>query len=82
MWEAIAYVSSGLMLVAFLAAVVAWVFKGKVEERERLIRTAKADQRADLVRNALGFFHVDTSGLTREQEHRVVKLSSHTRRIC
>lgn len=71
MWQAIAYISSGLTLVAFLAAVVAWILKGKTEERERLIRTAKADQRADLVRNALEFFHVDTPGLTREQQYNV-----------
>ena len=71
MWEAIRYVSSGITLAAFLAAVIAWSYKAKVEERERLIRTAKPDQRADLVRNALEFFHVDTAGLTREQQYNV-----------
>jgi hypothetical protein len=69
MWEAIAFVSSGVTLTAFLAAVVAWAYKTKAEERERLIRTAKPDQRADLVRNALEIFHVDTTGLTREQQY-------------
>ncbi|MCK6376959.1 MAG: hypothetical protein L6Q69_23070 [Zoogloea sp.] len=69
MWEAIAFVSSGVTLTAFLAAVIAWVYKAKAEERERLIRTAKPEQRADLVRNALEFFHVDTTGLTREQQY-------------
>lgn len=69
MWEAIGFVSSGVTLVAFLAAVVAWSYKSKADERERLIRTAKPEQRADLVRNALEFFHVDTTELTREQQY-------------
>lgn len=79
MWEAIAYVSSGFTLAAFLAAVVAWSFKAKVDERERLIRTAKPEERADLVRNTLEFFHVDATKLTKDLQYKVVLEQIHAR---
>ena len=69
MWEAIAYVSSGLTLAAFLAAVVAWVYKHQSEEKERLLRAAPQSQRAKLVEQALESFHVDTSSLTKAQQY-------------
>ena len=69
MWEAIAYVSSGLTLTAFLAAVAAWVYKNKSEEKERLLQTAPQSQRAKLVEQALESFHVDTSSLTKQQQY-------------
>ena len=59
MWEAIQYVTTGLTLVAFLVTVIAWAFKSKSEERERLIKAASEDKRADLVRSALEFFEVE-----------------------
>lgn len=71
MWQAIAYVSSGLSLVAFLAAVAAWSFKIKSDERARLILTASESDRASLIRDALEFFHVETSGLTKEQQFKI-----------
>jgi hypothetical protein len=70
-WQAIAYVSSGVSLAAFLAAAIAWVLKAKSEERERLIRTASESDRAPLVRDALEFFHVDAAGLTKQQQFQV-----------
>lgn len=79
MWEAIAQVSSGLTLAAFIAAVVASMYKSKIDERERLIRAAKLDQRADLVRDVLEFFHVDTSGLTKEQQFTIALEQIHAR---
>ena len=63
------YVTSGLTLVAFLGAIVAWSVRGKTEERERLIKGASDDRRAQLVKATLEFFDVDTSGLTREQRY-------------
>jgi hypothetical protein len=71
MWEAIAYVSSGITLVAFIAALIAWSVKWKSEEHERLIRTAKESDRAALVRNALEFLNVDTAGLTQEYQFKL-----------
>ncbi|MGH6847940.1 MAG: hypothetical protein ACREC0_11030 [Methylocella sp.] len=71
MWEAIAYVSSGITLVAFIGALIAWSVKWKSEEHERLIRTAKESDRAALVRNALEFLNVDTAGLTQEYQFKL-----------
>lgn len=70
-WDAIKYVGSGLTLAAFVAAVIAWVIKSKLEERGRLIKGAKEDDRASLVRDALEFFHVDTSDLTKAQQYQL-----------
>jgi hypothetical protein len=72
MWPAIAYVSSGLSLAAFLAAAIAWILKTKSEERERLIRTANESDRAPLIQDALEFFHVDSAGLTKQQQFEIV----------
>jgi len=79
MWEAIQYVTSGLTLVAFLVMVIAWTYKSKTEERERLIKTASADKRADLVRSALEFFDVDTGGLTKEHKYELALMQIHAR---
>lgn len=79
MWESIQYVTTGLTLVAFLVSVIAWVYKSKSEERERLIKTASEDKRADLVRSALEFFEVDTTGLTQEQKYELALAQIHAR---
>jgi len=71
MWEAIAYVSSGVTLAAFLGAVAAWIYSKKSEEKARLIETAPESERAQLVQSALEFFHVDTGALTREQRYQL-----------
>jgi hypothetical protein len=70
-WDAIKYVGSGLTLAAFIIAVIAWILKTKSEERAKLIDLAKEDERADLVRNALEFFAVDTAGLTKTQQYQL-----------
>lgn len=79
MWEAIQYITTGLTLVAFLVTVIAWTFKSKSEERERLIKAASEDKRADLVRSALEFFDVDTAGLTKEQKYEIALAQIHAR---
>lgn len=71
MWEAIAYVSSGFTLAAFIAAVSAWVLKEKSEEKRKLISLADDANRAELVQSALEFFHVETEGLTKEQKYQI-----------
>lgn len=72
MWKAITYVSSGVTLVAFVVAVSAWLYREKLLQSERLIRTAPEDSRANLVERALEFFPVDTSDLS---EHRKTTLA-------
>jgi hypothetical protein len=79
MWVAIQYVTSGLTLVAFLVAVIAWVYKSKSEERERLIQAAPEDTRPDLVHSALEFFDVNTVGLTRGQKYDLALVQIHAR---
>jgi hypothetical protein len=79
MWEAIQYVSTGLTLVAFLAAVGAWVYKARVDAREKLIATANADQRTELVARTLEYFDVDTSGLTKDQKYDLALTQIHAR---
>jgi hypothetical protein len=71
MWSAISYITSGLALVAFLAAVTAWVYKSKTEERERLIRSANEGERGELVKHALEFFNINAANLTKEQQFRL-----------
>jgi len=79
MWNAINYVTSGLALVAFLAAVTAWTYRSKTAERERLIRSATESDRGELVRNALEFFNIDTYGLTKEQQFKLALEQIHAR---
>jgi hypothetical protein len=79
MWSAISYITSGLALVAVLAAVIAWSYKAKTEERERLIRSAKESERRELVKNALEFFNIDAANLTKEQQFRLALEQIHAR---
>lgn len=83
MWEAISYVSSGLTLVAFIVAVAAWLYKSQSEVRGQLIREAAENRRAELVQNALEIFHVETSGLTKEQQSRIAleQIAARTKRF-
>ncbi len=68
MWEAIAYVSSGFTLAAFVTAAAVWILKGKSEEKGRLISLADNESKVKLVQNALEFFHVEIGNLTKEQQ--------------
>ena len=78
-WTAITYVGSGVTLIAFLAAVLAWVIRSKSRERERLIRAAPEAERAALIQDTLEFFRVDTQGLTREQRFNLAVKQVHAR---
>jgi hypothetical protein len=71
MWQAISYVSSGITLVAFIVAAAAWLYKSQSESKERLIKEAAEDHRAELVRDALEVFRVETSGLTKDQQYKI-----------
>lgn len=73
MWYALVYVSSGFTLIAFLALVARHIFTTKTKERLNLIRVVDRQQRAALVRDALEFFHVDTSVLTKEKQFRLAQ---------
>jgi hypothetical protein len=78
-WGALAYVSSGVTLIAFISAVIAWSYKLKSTERERLVRTTPKEQRASIVQDVLEFFHVDPSGLTQERQYQIAIEQIHAR---
>ena len=69
MWNAIAYVSGGATLAAFVAAVAAWIYRRKLAADAELIRTAPESERARLVMARHGvLFDVDTEPLTKQQK--------------
>lgn len=78
-WAAIAYVTSGLTLTAFVVAVAAWVYRAKLLEKERLIKSASKDARGALVDKALEFFSVNTDGLTKEQRYHLALVQINAR---
>lgn len=49
MFQAIPYITSGLTLAAFVAAVVASVLRQKMLARQKLIELAPPDERPELV---------------------------------
>ena len=73
MWESISYVSSGLTLVAFIIAAIAKVYSNRLKQKERLISLASESERTHLVANALEFFNIDTSNLTKGQQFELAK---------
>lgn len=68
MWTAIAYVSSGVTLVAFVVAVVASLVRRYGLRQKNLIESAPEAERAALIDKTLEFFNVDTTGLTKQQK--------------
>lgn len=69
MWTAIKYVGSAVTLVAFIAAVAAWLYRSRLLSRERLLRTAPEQERAALVERTLVLFKVDAERLKRDQRY-------------
>lgn len=68
-WNAIQFVSSGVTLVAFLAATILALYTRKMLSRERLIESAPESSRALLVQTTLKSFGVDTSQFTKVQAY-------------
>lgn len=67
-WEAIRFVTSGITLLAFLAALGAWVYRQKILQKEKLIQSASEKERGRLVAATLEFFAVETGKLKRDQQ--------------
>ena len=72
MWQSLQYVTTGFTLAAFIAAAIASVLKRQADNQLKAIQSAPEADRADLVRDALEFLHVKPSGLTREQQYKIV----------
>jgi hypothetical protein len=70
-WDAIALVSSGITLVAFMVAAGAWVYKAKIDRTERLIQSALLKQRGPLVDRALESLRINATKLTQEQQYQI-----------
>lgn len=68
MWEALKYVSSGFTLCAFIVATVVFYLNHRTKEERKRIEAAPAEDRASLVAKTLEVFHVDTAGLSRQQQ--------------
>jgi hypothetical protein len=81
MWQAIAYVGSGVTLAAFFAAVAAWVFRQRIIQVEHLIRTAPEESRGPLVERALEVVGIDASKLTRQQRFDIAMAQIHNRAV-
>lgn len=75
MWKAILYVTTPLTLVAFLAAVVAWVYVTQLRRITTLISSAREQDRKVLVEGALDVLRVSTQKLAADQRyHLALKL--------
>jgi hypothetical protein len=72
MWSTVASITSGITLVAFFAALGAWLYKASLIRKENLLKVAPEAERARLVESALEFFHVDSAGLTKQQQFQIV----------
>ena len=72
MWTVLPYVSSGVTLFAFLAAVVALTYRHRMISKRDLIQSVPAEERFQLVKNMLEFFDVDTTRLTKQQQFEIV----------
>jgi len=69
-FEAIQYVGTPIALVAFIVAVVAYAYRGRLEERRKLIETAPEQDRGRVLEAALrDFTTIPTDNLTREQRY-------------
>jgi hypothetical protein len=79
-WDAIKYVSSGLTLVAFIAAAILTGYRRSLLSRERLINLTPAGQRAQLVKSTLKeYFDVNTENLTEEHAYDLALQQIHAR---
>src|SRR5258706_11740148 len=70
-WHAITSVTSGLTLVAFVAALSAWVYRRRIKQTERLIAAAPEADRARLIQHLFATISVDTSQLNPDQQYQL-----------
>jgi hypothetical protein len=70
LFDAIQYVGTPIALVAFIVAVAAYVYRGRLEARRKLIEAAPEQDRGRLLEATLrDFTTVPTDNLSREQRH-------------
>ena len=71
MWNAIKFVTSGLTLVAFLAAVASLVYRRYLLHQESIVKSAPDDERANIILAKYSGITVDVSKLTRDQKFQI-----------
>jgi hypothetical protein len=70
LFDAIQYVGTPIALVAFITAAVAYAYRGRLEERRKLIEAAPEQERGRLLEATLrDFTTIPTDTLTREQRY-------------
>ena len=67
--KAISYVTSGFTLAAFIAAIIASIYRHWLLQRQQLISSVPESERAPLVEKTIEFFNIDTTGLLPEKKY-------------
>jgi hypothetical protein len=70
-WEAIKFVTSGLTLVAFVAAVASWLLKSRQDSLGQLIKLANKKDLPGILDTYLRGAKIETTGLSPEGKERV-----------
>jgi len=73
MWNAIALVTGGFTLAAFLAATGYWAYRRFLLNKETLVDSLPETERARILQDYLEAIHVDTTDLTKEQRFLLAK---------
>ena len=81
LWKAISYVSSPLTLVAFLAAVVAWIYITQLGRITRLITNAKESDRRVLIEGIFDVMRVDPHKLPAAKRYELAQQLIHGRSL-
>jgi hypothetical protein len=71
MWNAIALVTGGFTLTAFVVAVGYLCYQRALLSKEKLVQAVPEGERAGVVQDFLQAVHVDTTDLTKEQRFRI-----------
>ncbi|WP_431280593.1 hypothetical protein ACQW02_14345 [Humitalea sp. 24SJ18S-53] len=73
MWSVIGVVSSGLTLAAFMVAVAAWVYKSRLDHRERILKTTPPDKRGAAALEILEASRIDPGNLSQSQRFDIAR---------
>lgn len=68
LWDSIKYVSSGISLIAFVVATIAWTYRNKINERERILRSLPEKDRSSALPEVLAWLKIDPKDLTKSQQ--------------
>lgn len=71
-WNAATQVAGPFALGAFVVVAVALVLLSLINQKAKIVRTAPEDQSLAMVERLAAQFHVDTSGLTKDQKFQIV----------